>query len=156
MYYLLLLNTTQQDMVGWHHQLNGHESEQTSGDGEGQGGLVCCSPWGHTEQHTTERLNTKRWELFSEFRCNLNKTVFLQAQSKAWLCIKGSTSSLDCKVDTGYTLDLERIKLRQMKNFRPDTSLLKTLLLGFKSRPHFCQRGLRFSRQETDISFLLI
>ena len=34
-------------MVGWHHQLNGHEFEQTLGDGEGQGSLVCCSPWGH-------------------------------------------------------------------------------------------------------------
>ena len=33
-------------MVGWHHQLNGHEFEQTLGDGEGQGSLVCCSPWG--------------------------------------------------------------------------------------------------------------
>ena len=34
------------EMVGWHHQLNGHESEQTAGDSEGQGGLECCSPWG--------------------------------------------------------------------------------------------------------------
>ena len=33
-------------MVGWHHQLNGHEFEQTPGDNEGQGSLVCCSPWG--------------------------------------------------------------------------------------------------------------
>ena len=34
-------------MVGWHHRLNGHEFEQTLGDGEGQEGLACCSPWGH-------------------------------------------------------------------------------------------------------------
>ena len=34
-------------MVGWHHRLNRHEFEQASGDGEGQGSLVCCSPWGH-------------------------------------------------------------------------------------------------------------
>ena len=33
-------------MFGWHHQLNGHEFEQTPGDGKGQGSLVCCSPWG--------------------------------------------------------------------------------------------------------------
>ena len=45
------------EMVGWHHQLNGHESEQTLGDGERQGSLVCCSPWGHKESDTTERLN---------------------------------------------------------------------------------------------------
>ena len=34
-------------MVGWHHQLNGHEFEQAPGEGEGQGSLMCCSPWGH-------------------------------------------------------------------------------------------------------------
>ena len=38
-------------MVGWHHQLNGCESEQAPGDSEGKGGLECCSPWGHKEQH---------------------------------------------------------------------------------------------------------
>ena len=48
---------TEDEMVGWHHQLNGHEFEQALGDGEGQGGLACCSPWGHKESDTTERLN---------------------------------------------------------------------------------------------------
>jgi len=43
----------------WHHQLNGHESEQTLGDGEGQGSLACCSPRGCKELDTTERLNNK-------------------------------------------------------------------------------------------------
>ena len=43
--------------VGWHHWLNGHEFEQTPGDSEGQGGLACCSPWGHKESDTTEWLN---------------------------------------------------------------------------------------------------
>ena len=42
-------------MVGWYHRLNGHEFEQAPGDGEGQGGLVCCSPWGHKELGTTEQ-----------------------------------------------------------------------------------------------------
>ena len=41
-------------MVRWHHQLEGHESEQAPGAGEGQGGLVCCSPWGRKESATTE------------------------------------------------------------------------------------------------------
>ena len=41
-------------MVGWHHRLDGHESEQAPGDGDAQGGLVCCSPWGHKESDTTE------------------------------------------------------------------------------------------------------
>ena len=39
------------EMVGWHHRLNGHEFEQTLGDSEGQGSLVCCSPWGHRVRH---------------------------------------------------------------------------------------------------------
>ena len=44
-------------MVGCHHRLNGHESEQAPGDGEGQGSLACCSPWGCKELDMTERLN---------------------------------------------------------------------------------------------------
>ena len=44
-------------MVGWHHRLDGHESEQTLGDGEGQGGLACCSPCGRKESDMTQRLN---------------------------------------------------------------------------------------------------
>ena len=46
-------------MVGWHHQFNGHEFKQTPGDCEGQGSLVCCSPWGHEESDVTEQLNNK-------------------------------------------------------------------------------------------------
>ena len=49
--------TTEDEMVGWHHQINGHESEQTLRDSEGQRNLVCCSPWGRKELDTTERLN---------------------------------------------------------------------------------------------------
>ena len=45
------------EMVGWHHQLDGHEFEQTLGDSEWQGSLACCSPWGCKELDTTERLN---------------------------------------------------------------------------------------------------
>ena len=44
-------------MTGWHHQLNGHEFEQTLGDGEGQRSLACCSPWDHKEMDKTEQLN---------------------------------------------------------------------------------------------------
>ena len=46
-------------MVGWHHRLNGQESEQTLVDGNGQGGLACRSPGGRRESDTTERLNNK-------------------------------------------------------------------------------------------------
>ena len=50
---------TKGEVAGWHHQLNGHESEQTPGDGEGQGSLLCWSPWGHTESDTTWQLNNR-------------------------------------------------------------------------------------------------
>ena len=48
---------TEDEMVGWHHQINGHEFVSTPGVGDGQGGLVCCSPWGLKESDTTELLN---------------------------------------------------------------------------------------------------
>ena len=48
---------TEDEMVGWHHQLNGHEFGQAPGDGEGQGSLACCSPWGQKKLDTTDQLN---------------------------------------------------------------------------------------------------
>ena len=48
---------TEDEMVGWHHRLNGHEFEQTPGVGDGQEGLACCSPWGSKEADMTEPLN---------------------------------------------------------------------------------------------------
>ena len=49
--------TTEDEMVGWHHRLDGHEFEQASGVGDGQGSRVCCSPWGFKELDMTEQLN---------------------------------------------------------------------------------------------------
>ena len=49
--------TTEDEMVGWHHWFNGHEFQQTLGDGDGQGSLACCSPWGRKGSDKTERLN---------------------------------------------------------------------------------------------------
>ena len=49
--------TTEDEMAGWHHRLDGHEVEQTPGVGDGQGGLACCDSWGRKESDTTERLN---------------------------------------------------------------------------------------------------
>ena len=49
--------TTENEMVGWHHQLNGHGFGWTPGVGDGQGGLACCSSWGCKESDTTEQLN---------------------------------------------------------------------------------------------------
>ena len=51
---------TEDEMVGWHHQFNGHEFEQSPGAGDGQRSLECCSPWGHKELDTTECLNNSK------------------------------------------------------------------------------------------------
>jgi len=48
---------TEDEMAGWHHQLNGHGFGWTPGVGDEQGGLVCCGSWGHKELDTTGRLN---------------------------------------------------------------------------------------------------
>ena len=56
--------TTEDEMVGWHHLLNGNEFEQSPGDGEGQGSLACCSPWGHKELDMTEQLNSNNKKSF--------------------------------------------------------------------------------------------
>ena len=52
-------------MAGWYHQLNGHEFEQTPKDSDGQGSLVCYSPWGGKESDTTKRLNNNKYTISS-------------------------------------------------------------------------------------------
>ena len=75
--------TTEDEMVGWHHQLDGHKSEQAPGVGDGQESLACCSPWGRKESDMTEqlslthlcRINSKKnggkttWEMRSIHSC---------------------------------------------------------------------------------------
>ena len=58
---------TEDEMVGWHHQLDGHAFEQALGIGDGQGSLVCCSPWGCRESDMTEQLNSS--ELIPDSLC---------------------------------------------------------------------------------------
>ena len=63
---------TEDEMAGWHHWLDGRESEWTLGVGDGQGGLGCCSSWGYKESDMTEQLN---WLMV----CNLRLLIFLPA-----------------------------------------------------------------------------
>ena len=56
-------STTEDEMDGWHHWLNGHEFEWTPGGGDGQGGLACCDSWGLEESDMTERLNWTEWQI---------------------------------------------------------------------------------------------
>ena len=55
--------TTEDEMVGWHHQLNGHGFGRTPAGGDGQGGLACCGSWGHKELDMTEQMN---WRMSME------------------------------------------------------------------------------------------
>ena len=57
-----MTGTTENEMVGWHHRLNGREFEWAPGVGDGQGSLVCCSPWGHKESDRTEWMNDNKLE----------------------------------------------------------------------------------------------
>ena len=77
---------TGDEMVGWHHRFNGHEFEQTLGDSEGQGGLMCCSPWGLKELDTTEQLSqltdiTSRISILVSFTVQYNQDLLL-----IWQC----------------------------------------------------------------------
>ena len=62
---------TEDKMAGWHHRLNGHEFGWTPGVGDGQGGLVSCSPWGRKESDTTEQLNRTVPQISSAFLLSL-------------------------------------------------------------------------------------
>ena len=65
---------TEDKMAGWHHWLDGHEFEQASGDDEGQGNTVCCSPWSYKEPDTTEQLKSNN---------SNNRSIFFNMQ-KYW------------------------------------------------------------------------
>ena len=65
---------TEDEMAGWHHWLDGHESEWTPGIGDGQGGLVCCNSWGRKESDTTERLD---WTELNWTEANSNQKMII-------------------------------------------------------------------------------
>ena len=67
---------TEDEMAGWHHGLDGHESEWTPGVSDEQGGLACCDSWGHKESDTIERLNWTEREIITEFNCFFCLFVF--------------------------------------------------------------------------------
>ena len=68
---------TEDEMVGWHHRLDGHEFEQPLGVGDGQGGLACCSPWGRKELNMTEQLNCTETSKLAERHATFYAQKFL-------------------------------------------------------------------------------
>ena len=77
---------TEEEMVEWHHQLNGHEFEQAPGDGEGQGSLVCCSPWSCKQSDMTEQPNNSKLHLFT--------TKCLGLVPRSWFCLWSSAKNI--------------------------------------------------------------
>ena len=78
---------TEDEMVGWHHWLSGHECEQTLGESEGQRNLASCSPWGHKEVDTTERQNNEthtKWTLNFKAASVWLKHCFLMEGIHGW------------------------------------------------------------------------
>ena len=82
---------TEDEMVGWHHWLNGHEFEQAPGVGDGQGGLACYSPWGGKGSDTTERLN---WTEHPHSHAYLGETEIGWITAEAVLLKRGRTEGL--------------------------------------------------------------
>ena len=85
------------EMFRQHHWLNGHESEQTQGDSEGQGSLACSSPWGRREQDTTEQLNNNNEEMGPNHTSNLSTQISHSSkpQPKVFLPLPGYLRFLD-------------------------------------------------------------
>ena len=78
-------------MVGWHHRLNGPEFEQTPGDGEGQGNVVCCILWGCKELDTTEQLNNRN----SHYGDRVEGTLFFTKEERTYNGAKIASSISD-------------------------------------------------------------
>ena len=78
--------TTEDEMIGWHHWLNGHEFEYALGIGDGQGSLSCCCSWGHKESDTTEGLNWTElnWELIISSLLQNSITWYAAYQMAQW------------------------------------------------------------------------
>ena len=114
---------TEDEMVGLHHQFKGPEFEQTLGDSEGQGSLVCCSPWGCKELDTTKRLNNKNchfeqlqkeWQTKSKVR---RRKKIIQVNVEDNEKIKNRENFLKPKVYSQRSIKLT--------NFQPDQTRKK-------------------------------
>ena len=87
---------TEDEIVGWHHQkLNGYEFERAPGNGEGQGSLACCSPWGHKQLDMTQRLNNNNGldeKVLNKILANKNPKKYIL--SNVPQCIPGMKANL--------------------------------------------------------------
>ena len=93
--------TTEDEMIGWHHRLDGHGFGWTPGVGDGQGGLACCGSWGRKELDTTERL---RWtEFIGQIDAEAVTLVLWPPDMNKWLFGKDSDAGKDWRQELGMT-----------------------------------------------------
>ena len=98
---------TEDEMVGWHHQLNGHEFEQTLGDSEGQGSLACYGPWVQKELYMTQQLNSKNTRLAQgENNSAIPLVSVTMSHSLSWNSCGAHTSSSVCTPSLPVVTDL--------------------------------------------------
>ena len=101
--------TTEDEMVGWHHRLDGHEFEQALGDSEEQGNLECCSPGSHEELDMTQQMNNSKWSSFLSHNCKGTKI------SCCWKPrgeLRKTLNHLDCS----YRISKQLVSLTQKAN----------------------------------------
>ena len=107
--------TTEDEMAGWHHGLDGREFEWTLGDGDGQGGLVCCDSWGHKELDTTGRLNwTERGKMIfsKEHHKDFTMSVCLKQKINLAMWVILSTILRSKNPYTGVSLRRRHLNLQ--------------------------------------------
>ena len=111
---------TEDEMVRWHHWLNGHEFEQAPGTGDGQGGLACCGSWGRIESDTTERLNWTEYGPDNSSKSHSAKSSELNTFYKYSLDIlleaRGSTKPNSNLTGRNYFFKWERWELLEDGN----------------------------------------
>ena len=136
---------TEDEMVGWHHQLNGLEFEQAPRVGDGQGGLACCGSWGHKESDTTEWLNrltesSSGFPYFLQFKSEFGNKEFMvcaTVSSRSCFCWLYRTSpSFGCKEYNQSDFSIDQLVMSMCRVFScvvgrgwPVCSLVKTLLV---------------------------
>ena len=149
--------TTEDEMAGWHHWLDGHEFEWILGVGDGQGGLVCCDSWGREESDKTERLNwtelvaqkvknlpaaqiwvwTMGWEDLLAKGMATHSSIF--SWEILWTEEPGGLQSMGCK-------DLDRLSNWHFFNFHTLYMGLLLLLLSHLSHVRLCAQPTRLLR----------
>ena len=135
--------TTEDEVVGWHHWLDEHESEQALGVGDGQGSLACCSPWGHKESDTTERLNwTAKVQFHIGVQRSLEEGAVLCFVAVRWAC-HTSTSATEGKRNHEIAWNWWKKSQSNERSVRPTHAFCRTIIRVVKSVCQKCPIAFR-------------